>query len=423
MLKTSITNLILRGLTLVSKFILLLFIARCLSPENLGIYGLVSVSITISLYFLGMDFYAFNSREIIAQSEDGCAPLIRDQLVFHGLVYLIILPLLIILFVFDFIAWQYIGWFYALLILEHLSQESNRLLITLSRPTMANIVLFLRSGIWVYAVVGTGYFYRDTRTLQFIWLMWCLGGILCVLMTIFTLRNLNWKKTFNLSVDWQWLKRGFLKSMPFFGSTVAILGVQYADRFFIQNYHGEAMVGVYTFYANISNVLQTFIFTGVIAILYPKIIDAFQKRKYDEYKALMRKMSVGIIGGVVIFSGIAIVSIVPLLKLVNKTIYNDYLTVFWILLAKISILVICSIPHYGLFVRHKDRQIFISTLVAVIFTITLDFILVPKYGVQGAAISCLVGYIVLFLLKTNFLVRGKSLPVEFQEDEKVGIKP
>jgi O-antigen/teichoic acid export membrane protein len=252
--------------------------------------------------------------------------------------------------------------------------------------------------------------------------MWCLGGILCVAMTVFALRKMSWKKTFSVSVNWHWLKKGFLGSMPFFGSTVAMLGVQYADRFFIQNYHGEAMVGVYTFYANIANVVQTFVFTGVIAILYPKIIDAFQKRKYDEYNALMRKMSAGVIGGVVVLSGIAAVAIVPLLKLVNKSIYNEYLSVFWILLAAISVLVLCSIPHYGLFVRHRDRQIFISTLVAVVCTITLNFVLVPQYGVQGAAISCLVGYVVLFLLKTNFLLSGKRFMVKVSDDERVGVK-
>lgn len=422
MLKTSITNLMLRSLTLVSKFILLLYFARCLSPESLGVFGMVSVSIAISLYLLGFDFYTFNSREIIAHSEEGCALLIRDQLVFHGIVYIVVLPLLLLLFTFEFIAWKYIGWFYVLLILEHLSQESNRLLITLSRPTMANIVLFLRSGIWVYAVIATGYYYKETRTLQFIWFMWCLGGMMCIAMTAFALRHLSWKKTFSVSINWQWLRKGFMGSLPFLGSTMAMLGVQYADRFFIQNYHGEAMVGVYTFYANLANVVQTFVFTGVIAILYPKIIDAFQKRNFEEYRAMMRKMGIGVAGGAVLLSGMAALAIGPILKMVKKPIYGEYLPVFWILLGAISLLAICSLPHYGLYVRHKDRQIFISTIIAVIATLTLDFSLVPKYSVTGAAFSCLAGYLLMFLLKFGFLQRYRLDYDRVDEDARVGIR-
>ena len=411
----------LRGLTLVSKFILLLYIASYLTPEELGIYGLVSVSIAISLYLLGMDFYTFNTREIISHTQESCTPLIRDQLVFHGLVYLIVLPLLLVLFVFKFIAWQYAGWFYVLLILEHLSQESHRLLITLSRPTMANTVLFFRSGIWVYAVIATGYFYTDVRTLQFIWSLWCLGALLCVSMTAISLRRLSWREAFSVSVNWGWLRKGFMGALPFFGATAALLGVQYADRFFIQTYHGEAMVGFYTFYANIANVIQTFVFTGVIAILYPQVIDSFQKRKYDDYRQLMRKLITGVfIGATVLAVGLAL-AIGPLLKLVKKPVYAEHLPVFWILIVAVSLLVFSFIPHYGLFVRHKDKQIFFSTVIAVIVSLTLNFFLVPRFGITGAAYSCLTGYSLLLLLKLAFLYRYRACQPAEIEDERVKV--
>ncbi|MFZ5981798.1 MAG: lipopolysaccharide biosynthesis protein [Candidatus Zixiibacteriota bacterium] len=408
MIKTSLINIMLRGLTLISKFILLIYIASYLTPAELGIYGLVSVSIAISLYLLGMDFYTFNTREIIAQTEECCTPLIRDQLVFHALVYLIVLPLLLILFIFKFIAWQYIGWFYVLLILEHLSQESHRLLITLSRPTMANIVLFLRSGIWVYAVIAAGYFYRDSRTLQCIWALWCVGAMLCVTMTAVSLRHLSWRETLNVSINWGWLKKGFKGALPFFGATMALLGVQYADRFFIQSYHGEDMVGFYTFYANIANVIQTFVFTGVISILYPKVIDAFQKRNYENYRLLMRKLIGGVLVGTAVLAlGLAL-AIGPLLKVVKKSVYADYLPVFWILIIAVSILAISFIPHYGLFVRHKDKQIFLSTVIAVVVSLSLNFFLVPVYGITGAAYSGLTGYSLLLVLKLYYLRRYRD---------------
>ncbi len=59
MFKTSLYSLALRVLLLASKFILMIGMARYLSPEDLGIYGLLSVSIALALYLLGMDFYVY----------------------------------------------------------------------------------------------------------------------------------------------------------------------------------------------------------------------------------------------------------------------------------------------------------------------------------------------------------------------------
>jgi len=208
MLKTSIANLALRGLTLVSKFVLLLFIARFLSPEELGVWGLVNVTIGISLYFLGLDFYVYNTREILAVSEAERTPLIRDQLVFHALIYVVVLPLLLSVFLAGLIAWEYLPWFYGLLVLEHISQESMRLLITLSRPTMANLVLFFRSGAWVYAVVAAGLYRKGVLDLSFIWSGWIVGVLVSIGVAAFALRHMGWGRTAGISVDLSWMRKG-----------------------------------------------------------------------------------------------------------------------------------------------------------------------------------------------------------------------
>jgi len=416
-LKTGITNVVLRGLTLSGKFVLLLFIARYLSPKELGVFGLMSVTIGVSLYFLGMDFYVYNTREILAHKETECVPLIRDQLVFHGLTYVIVLPLLLVVFASGLISWKYIGWFYLLLVLEHLSQEASRLLITLSRSSMANVVLFFRSGAWVYVAVAAGIFLDNARGLPIIWAGWVIGILASLGLTAYALRQMTWQNVSRISIDWDWIKNGARISIPFFCATVALMGIQYADRYFLQHYYGEATVGIYTFYAQIANAVQIFVFTGIIMILYPKIVAAYQQGRLDQYRLLMRRLSLGVTGAVVVLVCAVAAAIKPILALVGKPIYAEHLTIFWIMLGSTVLLTCSYIPHYALYAKHRDKEIIASTVVAFGVAIVANGLLVPRYGMHGAVFATMTALAVLGGFKMVFLIKGEDYSQ--QRDELV----
>lgn len=58
-------NVVLRGITMASKFLLIFFLARFLEPTELAIYGLITATTGYALYLLGFDFYAFTAREML----------------------------------------------------------------------------------------------------------------------------------------------------------------------------------------------------------------------------------------------------------------------------------------------------------------------------------------------------------------------
>jgi len=405
MIRTSLLNIFLRTITLASKFILMMFMAKYLMPEDIGIYGLMTVTLGLTIYILGMDFYVFNTREILKGNEEDKGIFIRDQLIFHGILYVIILPLISTVFFIGILPWRYIGWFYVLLICEHLAQEAYRLLTTLSRPVLANLILFLRSGIWIYGFVGFAFFFENARNIKYIWLGWSLGAILSIIITVLVLkRNVIWNKPSRVPINWLWIKKGVITSLPFFGGTLAFKLMEYADRYFIKFYHGEEMVGIYTFYFSFANVVQVFIFSGVIMILYPKIVYAYQQGDLVEYKMLMSKMSKNsIIVGIVlsIFAGIFIL---PLLMIIKKSIYLEYVSTYWVLLLAIFANILSQIPHYALFVRNKDKAILVSAVLALIVSISVNYKLVPLYGVLGASISNFVSMTSILIIKVLFLI-------------------
>lgn len=203
-----------------SRFILTLVMAKYMGAEELGIYGLVSVTIGISLYFLGMDFYTFSAREMLARPREDIPLLIRDQCIFHGLTYTVMMPLLLLVFAADFIPWKYIFWFYILLILEHISQETYRLLITISRPVVANTVFFFRFGAWAYIVGGMAVFTDSARSLGIILMSWALGELISLIIAGFYLKDLAWQRLSIHKIDWFWIRSGFKTSGFFFWAQV-----------------------------------------------------------------------------------------------------------------------------------------------------------------------------------------------------------
>ena len=121
----------------------------------------------------------------------------------------------------------------------------------------------------------------------------------------------------------------------------------------------------------------------------------------------MRKMSLGAVGGVIGLSGIAAVAIFPVLNLVDKAIYREHLSIFWIMLVTVGVTVVTIIPHYGLYVRRKDKQILVSAALAFALGMLMNGLLVPKHGVTGAAIGTCCAFFALLAIKTWMLSRTK----------------
>ncbi len=407
MLRSSVFSVILRGTTLLSKFLLILYLGRYLAVEELGIYGLMAVTISFSLYVLGMDFNLFNTREILAHDATEHGRLIRDQLVFHGLVYLIVLPALLGVFLAGFLPWHYAAWFYGLLVLEHLQQEAHRLLVTLSRPVLANVVLFFRSGAWAYAVVATGLLVPHARNLDLVWIGWTVGGLVGLAIAVVPLRRLGVGRAWRLPVDWQWIGRGLRNSLVFFAATLSLKAMEYADRYFLQFFHGETMVGVYTLYAQLANVVLTFIETGIVMVLLPHIIAAHQRGRDAEFQVLLRRMGLATLGASLGLGLLAAVGVFPVLWLVQKDIYWHQMNAYWIFLLSVLVITNGFMAHYWLYARRRDVALLVSAAAALVVAVIGNALLVPTYGIMGAAVSTLIAATCLSGTKFLLVWRGR----------------
>lgn len=381
-----------------------------MGPKELGDYGLITVSISVVIYILGADFYIYNTREILKSSQNRVPILIRDQFIFHLFLYVVILPLCLFLFVFNLVHWNYFLMFYLLLVSEHLSQECYRLLITLSKPLFANVILFIRNGIWIYILILLFVFLdKKIQSLNIILLLWFLGGMFSVILTLYGLKKLDWSVIKNQPINWKWIKAGIWNSLIFLVSSICIQLIPFLERVVLKKFEGTEKVGIYTYYSNIANTVLTFIVTGVFTILYPKLIKSYQNGDFAEYKKIMRKISIFGGGGGLFLIILSIIGIQVVLLFSNNAIYYKNLHVYWILLFSVFMNILSYIPHYALYVRKVDKYIMFSALGSLIVSILFNIILVPLLGITGTAISNFLATTSLFILKIIFINRVNKL--------------
>jgi len=387
-------------MSMLAKFLLIVYIGKYLSIDDLGEYGLFVTTITIAIYFLGMDFYTYNTREILAKGKDDRLPLIRDQFIFHLVVYVVVLPLMLSVFAMGIINIEYIIYFYLILVFEHLSQELYRLYTTLQKPIFANTLLFLRTGLWVYVIIVFWHFHiPNTTNLKTIWYGWSIGSFISILIGIsYIFKEYNFYKL-KKNINWSWIKQGVKVSIPLFIGTLAYKIIEFCDRYMIDYYMTKADVGIYTFFGGIANSINIIVFTTVVMIYYPILISLYQHSKTLEYENELRSFTFKTIL-VSFIVAIAIIFLVfPILDFMDKNNLKEHIHILYLLVIANILLNITLVPHYILYVMKKDLIIRNSSMIGAILNILLNLVLIQYYGISGAAIATIFSFTAIGILK------------------------
>jgi O-antigen/teichoic acid export membrane protein len=396
---TRLVNIGLRGMTLVSKFLLIFFLAGFLEPEELGLFGLLAATIAYAIYPLGFDFYTYTTRELLKCDRSEWGGLLKDQGVLHLILYALVMPLLLLVFSMGLLPWYLAGWFFVLLVLEHLNQELMRLLVAISQQLTASWVLFLRSGAWALVITAWMFFDSSMRTLETVLAAWTLGGALALVLAAYRLKKLKlsgWRSRIN----WQWMRTGLKVAVPFLIATLAIRAVFTIDRYWFEALQGLEVLGAYVLFMGIANALMSFLDAGVFAFSYPGLIAAHNRKDADAFRAGLFKLLWQTLLLTALFILIAWLVIEPLLLLIDKPFYLSQLSLFPWVLAAIALYAVGMVPHYALYAQGQDKPIIFSHLGTVMVFIPVTAILAAAYPDTAVLLGLITTFIILLTWKT-----------------------
>ncbi|MDO7895444.1 hypothetical protein [Pseudomonas citrulli] len=352
-------NLNIRAATLVSKFALIFFMAKYLDARDVGIYGLIAATIGYAIYLVGFEFYNYSTREIIGSDPDLLYGYLKDQLVLYAVAYLLAFPLVVIFFSHGFITFEYIYWFGVLLIVEHLAQELNRILVAVSQQMLASVVLFVRSGIWCLLIILFMYLSPATRNLNFVFALWFLGCLLALFIGLWGLRSYNGSSFFK-PVNWLWIKKGLRLVWPLLIASLCIRGIFTIDRYWVERVAGLDVLGAYVLYIGMATAVLSFLDAAVIVFYYPKLILSAKAKDYYQFSINMRGLNFNVIGFTAFLSAACYLFGWGMVVWLEKAVYVEYFYILkWLILA-IALYSLSMIPHVGLYALHKDSHIFFS---------------------------------------------------------------
>lgn len=402
-MQTRLLNLLIRASSMLSRFLLIMILAKLLPESELGIYGLIVAAIGLSVIFVGFDYYAYSNRELLSLPKEQHSEIILNQFYAYLPLYLLFIPVSFLIYEYQLIPEDYFVWFLLLMVIEHISIEQNRLLNTIEKQLSASFVLFFRSGLWVYLMLPILIYIEKYQNLETVLYAWLMGGVLSIVWGTWVIVNSveSWKL---IRPSYGWIIKGYKLGMLYVLGTLAFKAISTGDRFLLEKLSDVSMVGVYVFYVGLTLGASAFIHAGVIVFSTPKIIASYQAGEFERFEHLMRKFLKELLFSLFIVVALLYFLMPFLLEWIGKSSYVKYYDVFYIVLGTMVVTVIGSHPNTYLYAARRDKYILGTNLLALlIFIITSWLFYLFESALEGIyVVSWVVLYSSLALLLSKY---------------------
>lgn len=391
-------NVGLRIATLGTRFLFIFFLAKYLDPASVGYYGLFTATVGYAMYFVGLDFYTYVSREIVKTPTNQRGQLLKGQMALSSILYLVFLPFGIWLL--NQSGWPsyLIWWFLPILLLEHFNQEVSRLLIALSEQLTSSVILFVRQGSWAIAIIALMYVDPGARNLSVVMALWGLAGLAAAGIGIWKIKQLK-TEGWALPIDWRWIKKGIAISAAFLIATLALRGVQTFDRYWLESLGSIEQVGAYVLLIGIAGTLLTFLDAAVFAFAYPNLIKLNHQHKHEEANKQVRLLLLQTLTMCALFGVTSWLVLPYFLEWIGNPFYQQ--TAHWYpwLLAAMTIYAISMVPHYALYARGADKPIIYSHIAALLGFVSTTALSSQLLGAGSVLVGLNTAFIVILLWK------------------------
>lgn len=249
----------------------------------------------------------------------------------------------------------------------------------------------------------------------FIAIVRCIGSLIRVIILKYQYNSSYLGKLENKSVrlDIKLIVKIINESKYLWFSFVSFLIYTQTDRLMINHYLGVEEVGVYTIGMQLSNILAILI--GPIQnSLFPKFLELY-RNDYQKYYNFYKLTNTIITQFYLMITLISIVVVKYTFKYVYSSQYDGAILIYSILAFSVFIKANGSLQTSHMTIKNITKKSFYKTLVSLILNIILNILLIPKYGINGAAIATLITqFIALFLI--DFFIK------EYQEQAIIQLK-
>lgn len=407
-------NYTLRALTLFLKMLFVIFLAKLVEPSVVGEYGLFMGYFNFFLMVVGFEFYTYAQRELINAPKKHMRSLLKAQVTTQLGLNLLFLFLYLTLHLFIDEGNNYPLMMLALLFTEQIAQESNRILIALSRHQLATSIFFIRSGLWCLIATILMLWDDKFKTLETVFACWLTCSFIASVISVYIINKEAKMEYKYVKFKIEWATKGLKVAGVFFVAGLAPKLLFFLDRLIINELSGLEPLAIYVFFIGIAMAIQNFLSSSVFAMHYPKLIKLAGNNEIGEFESELKKLLLIVSVQLIIISTV-VLSILPyLLEWVDKTLYQDNIFYFYPLLCMVIVYSLGMIPHYALYALKKEKFIFYCQAFGLLGFVLLVFILLYNdlLGVvNSVSFSLIFAFVIILISKFYYYWsnRNKSL--------------
>ena len=220
-------------------------------------------------------------------------------------------------------------------------------------------------------------------------------------------------KTVSLKFNIEILKASLKFSLPMIPSLLSAWVLNLSDRVFIERYFNLHDVGVYSLGYKIAGIVL--IFTGAFNMAYnPVFYQLANSEKQKKAKETLRNYNFIYI--------LVILIIVFIITLFSKDVVVLFLDANYIEAYKIIPIIALGylisqasgIFNLMIYQEKKTQAVMIITIVSALINIGLNFLLIPYFGIYGAAYATVLSFLVVFIFSFFYAKRCYYIPVEWR---------
>jgi O-antigen/teichoic acid export membrane protein len=389
-------NIGFRVANLLSKSLLLLILAHYLPPSEFGRFGVFLVTVVFGVMVVGLDFYAFSTREVHYLPLASWGSILKTQIVLSLGMYVLVVLVGSLLVGLAELPAELAVWLAVLVFFEHLGQELVRLLTTSLQQVWASLILLLRGGAWVGPLWLAMAIWPSFRNIHAVLAFWATSAVIASAVGLARLLGMGiggWRRRF----DWRLMRRGLVVAVPLLIGTLALRSVFTIDRYVVAFTADETALGAYVLFVAIGGAIFTVVDAAVLSFSYPSLIRAVAGRDHPAFSSDMRKMTVQTIVCVATLVAISGIVLVPMLSWVASGVYLEFASLYPWIIAAFSLYALSMIPHFGLYALGLDREIVRNHLLALVGFVVAVSVLSWRWStlVSVPAALCAAGTVLL----------------------------
>lgn len=403
--KNELINIFLRITPVGAKFGIIVFLAEVLSTNNYAKFNLIITTITLGIYFFGLDFYHFSNREIILSKDDTL-----EKIASAVLLYFIIYVCFSIVGYFslpnlNFIESDYLRILLLLMITEHLNHECYRLYICFKKIKTANIIFFFKGVTWTTAIFILFLSGNQHKiTIDLILKLWLVANICSLVAVFFNVKV--YKHIKDIEFNLKFIKKGFKICLWIFLSTISLKIIEYSGRYISDFFLEDDETAVFLFYSSIAISLSLYIDTVVTSFEYPKLVESYKTNHFEIQKVKFKKK---LIKHIIICVMLIFLIGLIVVNLISNTLYLSKFNVLVYMLFGNVLMNYSLLNHYILYAKKQDKSIVRVNLFGGAFSIIASIILIYYFGLLGASLSVLVSGAVVMYLRRKFVQTSDGL--------------